>query len=235
MSDTEGEVLEAPATTESTSGASPEQTNLEFENVESKSAEGSAPIVPETGESYQAEESGSDGESDGGGDGESGSEEAQKQLEINFPENFSVDEAQEKAFRDIAENLGMDSESAQSLVDLYVKSLEDNAQAGLDLIEGWKAELKSDPDFGGEKTESTLANAARAMDKLLGPEDSKRLRQDADAIGFGNHPSLVRLLSKAGELLSEDTIEAPSQGQPAVTGLEKLYAPSQQYMNRRAS
>lgn len=66
-------------------------------------------------------------------------------------------------------------------------------------VGGWAEELKNDPEFGGEKFIENSKDANLAM-KTFFPD----LAEELDVTGFGNHPKLVKGLSKLGKLIKSD-------------------------------
>ena len=90
----------------------------------------------------------------------------------------------------------------------------DEAQVALDRVpqghqltrDAFKAELKADPELGGDNMEKTEANVLRALDHFL-PKTTKHgadLRRMVNLTGFGNYPALVAGWSAVGRALAED-------------------------------
>lgn len=77
----------------------------------------------------------------------------------------------------------------------------------------WKDKTAKDPEIGGENFARNAEIASRAWNKLATPE----LKKIAEESGIGNHPEVVRLMLRIGNLLSEDQLVRGGQGPVAST------------------
>ncbi len=78
----------------------------------------------------------------------------------------------------------------------------------------WADTAKSDKDIGRDKWAATTLSAARAVNALGTPE----LKAFLNASGSGNHPELIRVFAKVGNMISEDDPASggmEGQGRPA--------------------
>jgi len=124
-----------------------------------------------------------------------------------LPEGMKADDPVFKDFAATFADDKLDEQTrGQKLIDLYtnqVKGLKDaQMQAWKTTNEGWVNEVKSDPEIGGAKFETTKTTIAKAIDSL-GPELSVSFRQGLDATGAGNHPAIWKGLAKMAALLTE--------------------------------
>jgi hypothetical protein len=124
--------------------------------------------------------------------------------------------AAEPVFRD----LGLTNDQANKLMPVAKDFADRTTQAVYQqIIEGgavqkkeWLDAFKADPEIGGAKAEETTHLAAKALDTmgftLTGFGDDKKqphpFRKALTESGFGNHPDMIRLTRKLGELVSED-------------------------------
>lgn len=76
--------------------------------------------------------------------------------------------------------------------------------------QAWTTAAKADPEIGGTKWASTELAMKRAMDRFATPA----LRAELDTTGMGNHPELVRILSRVGAAMGEDNMIGVTAGQP---------------------
>jgi hypothetical protein len=85
----------------------------------------------------------------------------------------------------------------------------------------WLVESQSDPEVGGTKFKEAAAYANRVFQKYGTP----KLKAYLEETRLGNHPEVVRLLSRAGrELFADDTFERNGNiGDPKLTHEEILY------------
>lgn len=105
--------------------------------------------------------------------------------------------------------LKLTNSQAQQLAEAYTKTLQDRSQkAGNDwagIVSKWVDDAKSDPTIGGDNWDATVAASTRAVNKLGTPE----LKEYLNASGGGNHPELIRFMSKVGAMIREDN---PARG-----------------------
>ena len=100
----------------------------------------------------------------------------------------------------------MSQEAAQKALDLYTAKAETllkgqaeaNAKQWADVRAGWRSEIGKDPDLKGDG----ISYAQRAAREVGGD----RFIKEVCDTGFGDHPSLLKVLATLGRLLSEDTL-----------------------------
>jgi hypothetical protein len=95
-------------------------------------------------------------------------------------------------------------EQAQKFIDLAVSREQAAAQKGVqafvDLQTRWVSEIKADPEIGGDKLQASMAQAARAIDRLGVPG----LKEALNLTGAGNNPAIVKAFVRLGQMVSED-------------------------------
>ena len=72
------------------------------------------------------------------------------------------------------------------------------------------AEIKADPEIGGERLGAAVAAASRVLERLAIPG----LREALNVTGAGNHPAIVKAFVRIGRLLAEDRF-SPGRDGPA--------------------
>ncbi len=130
-----------------------------------------------------------------------------EKYEFKLPEGMTIDEDMYKTVEPIFKEANISQETAQKLVDAYVKKvqagisdMEKQAQANfLRTVEEMKQEtIKSlGPDYKKE-----LAFAAKARDKIC----SKELVEILNISGLANNKDVIGMFIKVGKMLSEDTM-----------------------------
>lgn len=90
---------------------------------------------------------------------------------------------------------------ANDLTEVRRAEVEKDNKQWANTITKWVDDAKSDKDIGGDKWDATVSSATRAVNKLGTPE----LREYLNASGGGNHPELIRFMSKVGAMIREDT------------------------------
>lgn len=136
---------------------------------------------------------------------------------LTLPEGASLNPAHLEQVKVLAKDLGLSPEAAQKLIERdnmvqkdWMKGHQDTWSAE---VSGWKKQIETDKDFGGEKLPATIANARQALGKFGSPEFTSMLEKT----GYGNHPELIKMLSKIGASMKEDQMAGRSAGSPSAT------------------
>ena len=129
-------------------------------------------------------------------------------IEVTLPEGFQADEESLKEFKAAAKEAGMKSGDAQKMFDLYVKQTQTQEKAVAEQVKQWREEFTADP---GHK--KTLASAKRFIVQSADADTRALIEQTY----LGNHPGILRLLAKAGDLMRDDNPpDGPSGEAPTV-------------------
>ena len=101
--------------------------------------------------------------------------------------------------------LGLTRAQAQALTDDFIKVQQQRGEGQVkawgERVQKWADDAKADKDIGGDKWDTSVADAKRAISKLGTPA----LKEYLETSGGGNHPEVIRILAKAGALLKEDS------------------------------
>lgn len=143
---------------------------------------------------------------------------ADGKYDLKMPDGVEIDTELAEALGPEFADLKLTNAQAQKLVDKYIELQQarggKQAEAWGQTVQGWADTAKADKDIGGAKWDSTVAASQRAVKTLGTPE----LREYLNASGGGNHPELIRFMSKVGAMISEDTPAsggAEGKGKPA--------------------
>jgi hypothetical protein len=126
---------------------------------------------------------------------------------LALPEGFEANDKFE-AFKTLAAEKGVPTETAQALLalgadaikDVATKAAEAQTAAWNKVTETWIGEIKADPDIGGAKLESEVLPA---IGRLLTEYGSPEVRAALDMTGAGNNPAMTRFFYKMAKALSE--------------------------------
>ena len=136
--------------------------------------------------------------------------------EFKLPEGVAADADSLKPATELFAETGLSQEQAQKFIDLAMARESAAAQRGVqafvDLQNQWVSEIKADPDIGGDRLKTSLASAARAIDRLNVPG----LREALNFTGAGNHPAVVKAFVRLGQMISEDRYRPGSPAAPQV-------------------
>lgn len=138
--------------------------------------------------------------------------------EFTLPEGQEIDKAMLDQFVPLFQEAKVPQEIAQKLVNQYAEALPAIAeQVQAKVLEQVQAEFqeksnqyaeitKKDPEIGGIKLAESTAFCARAIDAFCGsPEEAKAFKAAMNEMGMGNHPEVVRFLTRVGKSVSEGT------------------------------
>lgn len=176
----------APAATLATSEPAPQQAT-----------DGQQPATPAEGAQAGSE-----------GDSKPAADAAPEKYEFKAPDGVDLDDSVVTAFSDVAKELKLSQDAAQQLVDklapVLAQSTTAKAEAWFADVGGapatWAGQARADKEFGGEKFDSNLSVARKAM-TLATPE----MRALLDKTRIGDHPEMIRWMYRVGSQLSEDT------------------------------
>lgn len=118
-----------------------------------------------------------------------------------LPEGFELDGAVTGEIANVARELDLSQDQAQSLIDKVWPVMHRRAEEQqASLNDEWKAETRADKEIGGQKLDENLAIAKKAI-RAYGSDGLRELLNSP----IGSHPEVVRFLVKVGQTVSEDS------------------------------
>jgi hypothetical protein len=131
-----------------------------------------------------------------------------------YPDGMSVEpEALEHAHA-LFNEARLPQEQAQKFIDLAMAREKAAAERGVkafhELQDKWLAEIKADPEIGGDKLAAAVAQAAHVLERLAVPG----LKEALNMTGAGNHPAVVKAFVRLGRLLAEDRFSPGREAAP---------------------
>lgn len=137
----------------------------------------------------------------GESEGDGAEAKAPEAYDFKAPEGQEYDSEVINAFADVARELDLSQEDAQMVLDKVAPKMAERQQAQIDAIKGdWLEAAKTDKEFGGDNLEASVKTAKAALEQFGTPEFAKLL----DESGLGNHPEMIRLMTRVGKAISED-------------------------------
>ncbi len=137
---------------------------------------------------------------------------------LTMPDGVELDGELADALGPEFKELGLTNAQANKLVGKYIETMQKRTEAHASSPEGawssaahqyfkengtpdkWADTAKADKDIGGDKWNTTVENATRFTNAFGTPA----LKDFLNKSGGGNHPELIRVFAKAGELIRED-------------------------------
>lgn len=133
---------------------------------------------------------------------------------LTLPEGFEPDEEQLGSFLELANENGLNAESASKMLALHNTFME---QVSQDLTaqwtatqDEWREQVRALPEIGGANLDRSLGEIAKLLDR----HGSTEARDAFRATGAGNHPAIVQFLYNVAKDSNE---QPPVSGTPAPT------------------
>jgi hypothetical protein len=156
-----------------------------------------------------------------------GAKSVPEKYELKLPKNSHLTKEHVDNLMAHAKERGMSNEDAQKLLDRESQAVSgyvaDQTKRQGQLRDTWYEQVKNDKELGGDNFKRTSENARRVVDRFA----SEHLKQELNKTGLGNHPELLRMMSKIGEAMADDkfvlTTERPA---PKKSTADVLYPSS---------
>lgn len=140
--------------------------------------------------------------------------------DFTMPEGMELDGELTEELKTFAKEANLSQAKAQGLVDMGAKLVDkwvDNfADRLVEQRNGWLEASKAEFD------DAALAQARKGLEAFGTPELKKFMREE----GVENHPEIVRLLARVGELASEDRFVAGDKAQTSEKPLANRMFPT---------
>lgn len=168
------------------------------------------------------------------GDGQSKTDDAaadagppEAYAEFTLPEGFVLDGERKEATLALFRDLGLSQERGQKAIDHFVKTVAGDDAVRAQAMEAAVAQQRSDWDKQtkaelGERYDAEVALARTAVQAVQSP----KLVEAFDALGWGNHPELVKAFATFGKMMRDSPVDGIGTGGGAekpAKPWEKLY------------
>ena len=146
------------------------------------------------------------------------------EVELKLPEGTLLKPETVEQIKSLAKEKNLSSEVAQELLNREHLALDSFHKQQVDLVEKtkqvWAEESKKDAEIGGESFGRNLELAKRALEKFATP----KFIEEIDSSGYGNHPELIRIFSRIGKMIANDSlVMANSHGVSNAKSLEDVF------------
>lgn len=150
------------------------------------------------------------------GDKDKAAQGAPDKYELKAPEGFEqLDSKLVETFEPLARELNLSNDKANKLVETMMPKVveritEQHREAWGKQLETWVSDVKADKEIGGEALGGNLQAAQRAITKYGTPELKSMFdypsAENPKGLGLGNHPELVRFISRIGKAMGDDAL-----------------------------
>ena len=140
--------------------------------------------------------------------------------EFQYAEGYVPDEQIQGYLHNNFREMGLSQEQAQRLYDIDAEVRAHQTEQWENTVRNdWVNEIRSDPELGGPKFETTIRDAGRVVE-VFGDDEFRSLMNES---GFGNHPAIVRMFSRIGALIGEGRGVRGTHGGPEESAALKMY------------
>lgn len=134
-----------------------------------------------------------------------------EKYELKLSENSPLKAEHLEKVAAFAKERGLSNEQAQGLVDRdqasYLEYQANSEVMRRAQVQDWVTQVKADQEIGNLNFDRTVADATRMVDRFGTPA----LKDALNKSGFGNHPELIRFVSRIAKTMSDDSMVMPNQ------------------------
>jgi len=127
--------------------------------------------------------------------------------EFKMPEGMELDAKMAEVMSPVLKDIGLTRGQAQKLAENLAAYTKQKAEAGAkewaDINTGWIASAKKDQEIGGAKWDGSVKVAQSALARFGTPALNAFLAES----GGGNHPEVIRFMTRVGSAIAEDKPE----------------------------
>ncbi len=133
-----------------------------------------------------------------------------EKYDFKLDDGSLLDAAYVEQFSQFAKDKKLTQDQAQEFLQREAQALNSFVQKQQQEFEKvqaeWVNQIKNDSEIGGEKFNQSIELAHRALKQFASDSFLKEL----ETTGYGNHPELVRVFAKIGNMIKEDKMISPS-------------------------
>ena len=122
--------------------------------------------------------------------------------------DLETDSVPVQAFSEVAKELNLTQEQAQSVLDKVAPALKQQNEDYINNVRSeWVESVRTDPEIGGDQLQENLGKAVRVLDAFGTPE----LKSLLGETGLGDNPEIIRFLYRTYQDIGEDRFLTGSQ------------------------
>lgn len=123
-----------------------------------------------------------------------------ERYDLKLPEGSPLDKAHVETTAAFAKERGLSNEQAQAILDREHQAVASHLEGVKAMQQQWAEDSKNDKEIGGEGFSKNVELAKRVVDKY----GSESFRKALSESGLGNHPELVRFITRIGKAFGND-------------------------------
>lgn len=142
---------------------------------------------------------------------------------LEYPDESKLSDADKERIESYVKDQGLSKEAAQELIksqseaiDGFYDSLQSQHES---LVKDWAEQVKTDKELGGENYNRSIELAKRVAHRF----GSEKFIEVLDSSGYGNHPELIRMLSRIGSAMGNDEFVRPGNQAKSERSIEEIF------------
>lgn len=195
---------------------------MDLEEQTSESPETGENETPESG--AKPEESGSTLLTAESENGQKSEETKQQEEPAKEPEDWKIDavdgwsKEQVELLNRQGKAMGLTKDQAMKATEHFNAMHKQEQEQLAKRQKDWEAEIRSDPEFGGEKFVGSIETAKRALTTY---DTDGTIRKMLNDTGYGSNPAVIRFFARIGRDVREDKVITSRGAQKAERPLEE--------------
>lgn len=130
-------------------------------------------------------------------------------FELTAPDGYPINDAGLKGLNDLCRSAKLTKEQGEAVMQYMAGNYSTWQEQQQAQGKAWIEEFKADKDFGGDKFDSSVAEAQKALATF---DESGDVRAMLAETGYGNNPAVLRIFARVGRALGEDKLPGMSGG-----------------------
>lgn len=123
--------------------------------------------------------------------------------DFKLPEGIEIDKSMLDGVKAQFKEAGYTQDQAQKAIDLHIKNMQEQQETFIQTRKEWVNEIKSDPEFGGDKFDATVRGSQLALRKF---DTDGKMVELLETSGFGDHPGVIKFMARVHAALGEDPV-----------------------------
>lgn len=130
-------------------------------------------------------------------------------FELTAPDGYPINDAGLKGLNDLCKTAKLTKEQGEAVMQYMAGNYSTWQEQQQAQGKAWIEEFKADKDFGGDKFDSSVAEAQKALATF---DEGGTVRAMLAETGYGNNPEVLKIFARVGKALGEDKLPGMSGG-----------------------
>lgn len=130
-------------------------------------------------------------------------------FDLTAPDGYPINDAGLKGLNDLCKTAKLTKEQGEAVMQYMAGNYSTWQEQQQAQGKAWIEEFKADKDFGGDKFDSSVAEAQKALATF---DEGGTVRAMLAETGYGNNPEVLKIFARVGKALGEDKLPGMSGG-----------------------